>query len=298
MKYKVLSIKYKKRVILIPVFFVLYFLFSASQVNAATFYFDKDKVEAGVGDSFRVEFIMDSLENVNAVEGKINFPGNLLEVQNINDAGSVVSLWIERPAAVKDQIIFSGAIPGGYPALGGHLFSIDFKAKQVGTGLVSAGSVSALLNDGKGSSSTVIVKKLSVAIGPTAIGVSAPEIIDTILPEDFQPVIASNTNLFEGRHFLSFVTQDKGSGLDHYEILEQQSFFKPYSPDWLKTISPYLLKDQELGSWIGVRAIDNNGNIRTVWIMPHWVTVYRYVLTIIFGIIVLAVLALLVRGRK
>ncbi len=271
--------------------------FSVSHVQAATFYFQPAVVKMGIGDSARVEVIMDSPENVNAVEGVVKFPGNLLEALNINDAGSVISLWIQRPTIVEGQIVFSGAIPGGYPAFGGHLFSVDFKAKKFGTGSVVAGSVSALLNDGQGSSATVVVKKLSVIIGSAATGVSAPEISDNIPPENFQPVVASDPNLFDGQRFLSFATQDKGSGLDYYEVLEQNSFFKPNSENWQKPPSPYLLKDQELKSWIGVRAVDNNGNIRTVWIVPHWVVVDRYLLTIIFGIIAVIVLVLALRAR-
>jgi len=58
----------------------------------------------------------------------------------------------------------------------------------------------------------------------------------------------------DGKYFLVFSTQDKGSGVDHYEVREGR--FGGFS----EVSSPYILKYQSLDKKIFVKAIDKFGN--------------------------------------
>lgn len=298
LKNKMQSTSFKPGIFLHILLTTFCLLLTAPLARGATFYFDKDSIVAGVGDSFRVDVLMDSPENVNAVEGRVVFPGELLELAGINDGNSIISLWIQRPELVAGQIFFSGAIPGGFPSNDGKLFSLDFKIKSAGSGSISISKLSALLNDGEGSSAIAAIRGIALNFSKTATGVSVEEISDKIPPEDFPIAISADPNIFEGKKFASFTTQDKGSGIAGYEVAEQQSLiFRPNPTIWEKTGSPYLLKDQSLQSWVGVRVSDRNGNQREVWIIPQRTIFYRYLLTIIGGIIAVIVLLLLLRAR-
>ena len=69
-----------------------------------------------------------------------------------------------------------------------------------------------------------------------------------------------------GKSFLVFDAQDKGSGIDHYEVLEkpqsQSIFTLPFfkKEQWVSGQSPYLLQDQKLQSLILVKAFDRANN--------------------------------------
>jgi hypothetical protein len=86
---------------------------------------------------------------------------------------------------------------------------------------------------------------------------------DKIPPEDFKPEIVKINN----KYYLAFSTKDKNSGIDHYDVLEKpqaKSLLKSIIAKWVKTNSPYLLKNQSLSSNIEVRAVDKAGNERIV----------------------------------
>src|SRR5207247_2300689 len=103
---------------------------------------------------------------------------------------------------------------------------------------------------------------------------------DTVPPEPFEPQISRNPNIFNGKYFLSFAAQDKGSGIDHYEVCEDIGYriqdlgkiiarflnIKSYSLNscFVTAESPYQLQDQTLKSVIFVKAIDKAGNERIV----------------------------------
>ena len=115
---------------------------------------------------------------------------------------------------------------------------------------------------------------------------------DRDLPEEFAPQIAADPAIFEGKWFLVFSTQDKGSGVDHYEIQEtRQAEMK--NKKWVIGESPYLLKDQGLKSYIYVKAIDKSGNERIVMLPPQkplsWYENYKNWLIIILGFVIVYV---------
>lgn len=91
--------------------------------------------------------------------------------------------------------------------------------------------------------------------------------IDTLPPETFKPKISQDASIFEGKYFLSFLAVDKGSGIDHYRVLEISNK-KQETLEWKIAESPYLLKDQTLESIVKVEAVDKAGNERVVEIIP------------------------------
>lgn len=277
--------------ILIP---CLWFLVSAV-ASAAQLYFKPETFTLGVGDTARVEVFLDSPENVNALEGVIKFPAETLEVKDVNDGNSIVSFWITRPKIEQGEISFAGAIPGGYPAFNGKLFSIEFLAKKTGRVTIGIRSAQALLNDGKGTPAQLSLKTLVVNVSSKPTGAIVTEIQDTTPPESFKPIIAKDPNLFDGKYFVSFSTQDKGSGIDYYEVAEGRGFFQPNPENWQRGDTPQVLKDQELRSWIFVKAVDKKGNAFVAKLPPPNVPAYQRLLTIIIGVVVIVLILMLWR---
>jgi hypothetical protein len=239
------------------------------------------------------------------VGGEITYPKDLLELKDISDGNSVVSFWVQKPTLEKP--VFAGIIPGGYSLRGRKLLTLEFLAKRTGGGSVGIKSGQSLLNDGAGTAAKLQITNYQFLISKET-GESAAKIQDFYSPEEFLPQIASSPEIFNGKLFLTFATQDKGIGLSHYEVVEIPAVWwglvRPKPKNWEKTEAPLELKDQELKSWIFVRAVDKAGNERIAIIGPRAYVGIKNLSTSIFGVVavvlILKVLALsaLWRFRK
>ncbi len=80
---------------------------------------------------------------------------------------------------------------------------------------------------------------------------------DSEPPYSFEPILTQIPEIAGDNYLLIFSTQDEESGIDHYEIQEEGEPF-------VVAESPYVLKNQDLDQEITIKAIDQNGNERTV----------------------------------
>jgi len=238
--------------------------FFASPVFATQIYLQADSATIKPGDFLKVSvFINTETEIINAIQGTVVFPDNLLKVEKINEGNSILSFWAEKPNVYEGkEIRFAGIVPGGYQNNEGLLFSVIFQTLSQGNGAAALKDVQVLLNDGKGTAAEFSVSNLNFVVTDKASAISKPEIKDNEPPELFTPEIASTPEMFEGRYFLVFATQDKGSGIDHYEIREGKGPF-------IFAESPYLLQNQNLDKEIAVKAVDKNGNERIIVLPPQ-----------------------------
>ena len=266
-------------------------LLTALPVFAAKISFEAEAPEIAVGQKFEVEVVLNAgEEELNAVEGKISFPP-FLGLQEIRDGNSVINFWIERPRGDKSgEVVFSGIIPGGWKGSNGLLFTMVFLAKEEGLGLLEISSARALKNDGKGSLSHLSLGPLQISVlkSSAAYESDVTPAEDKENPESFIPEIARDQSIFAGKRFLVFAAQDKGSGISHYEVKEtRRKFFQVLSP-WKRTESPHVLKDQELRSFIFVKAVDRAENKTIVRMNPHdplaWYENYENWVIIMLGL--------------
>ncbi|MEK7124687.1 MAG: cohesin domain-containing protein [Patescibacteria group bacterium] len=288
----------------------LAFLFSVSfalmpiGALAAEIYFGSNSKEVGAGEKFEIGVFIDTKEeSINAIESNIDFPSDFLEFQGIENGSSILNLWVKQPYVLSDgKVFFSGVVPGGFQGNKGYLFSIIFKAKNLLSGSAKASIVSSgekiLLNDGSGSRADITKAPLSLTIKQEVSPEDFAPIYDPDPPEPFLLQIARDENIFSNRWFLVFNTQDKGSGIDYYEILEKpqpDSIFSLFKKDeWAKGQSPYLLTDQSLQSVISVKAVDRVSNSRIEslsafhslsWYENFWIWI---IITIIMAIILIS----------
>lgn len=198
-------------------------------------------------------------ELINAFEGSVVFPEDMLALREIRDGNSIINFWVEQPTASSGRVTFSGITPGGYRGGDGHIMSLIFEGEQTGNGSVQFASVRFLKNDGEGTSVEVQEVPFRFSISNEYINPTTQEEEDVIPPEDFTPGVARDPHIFDGKWFLYFASQDKGSGIDHYEVCEGGIRKCVFITD-----NKYLLENQELNKRILVKAVDRSGNERIV----------------------------------
>ena len=218
------------------------------------------------------------VEDINALEGILVLPESM-NVREIQTGNSVILIWVEEPHQTGNIITFAGITPGGfkgvYPVLTIHGVFTKEELEQV-----RFESVVALKNDGTG-------ERVPIKMSLSLIAFKG----DIEPPEDFRPVVASDPNVFDGKYFLVFTTQDKGSGIDRYEVREGRW-------GWFREAeSPYLLEAQKLNRDVYVKAIDNAGNERVTVIPAQahsaWWEGYR-----LFAILIVLVLVAFVYKKQ
>jgi hypothetical protein len=239
-------------------------------VDAATIYVNPTEGTYGLSDTFITDIRLDNQnECVNAIHVEIRYPTETLRAVDFSKGNSILSLWIEEPKIDTDKgtISFSGGIPGGYcgripgdpvlsNVLGKIVFSVVGAEQKSATVSVEEGSA-VYKNDGQGSRAELTRQSGIYSIKPTPLSATNPWLAqvgdDKTPPDEFVITVESTRGVFGGDYYAVFSTEDKQSGLDHYEIFERGS--------WRPVTSPHQLKDQHLLN-IQIKAIDKAGNER------------------------------------
>jgi len=256
----------------ITALFIFLFIFLPKITFGAEFIPSSSVKNVNTGDQFEVNLLLDTQgETANAVGGTITYPTDLLQLKEIRDGNSLVNFWVDKPTDTANGIIFSGITPGGYTGQSGSIMSLIFTAKRDGQGSISIKNGELLRNDGTGSAIPFTISnfQFSVAQNTQNVGVQVPAIKDIEAPESFVPEVGRDQNLFDGKWFVAFVAEDKGSGIAAYEVKETRSRIFDLSK-WTQTDSPYLLSDQDLHSYIYVKAIDKSGNEKIERVSPKY----------------------------
>lgn len=271
-------------------------LFGPFVASAAQIYLDPATGKYPPGVTFAVDVRLDNQNQcVNAAEVDLSYPKDQLQAVAASDGDSILSLWVKPPTIYSDYglVSFAGGLPGGYcgrvagdTTLSNKLATIYFRF-PTSTAAVSGtipqaaqlsflSGTAAILNDGEGTPA----KLTTAGASYTQIlkGKYAPLDVwqnaitnDTTPPESFAIDVYRDPSLFDDRWFAVFSTVDKQTGIDHYDIAEVP-FANLDTPEnqwnWTRAISPYLVKDQSLGSMVAVRAVDVAGNTRVEHYLP------------------------------
>jgi len=128
--------------------------FTINYASAATLNIIPSSGLHNIGEIFSVSATVSSPDQaLNAVDGTITFPTDILEVTAISKQDSILNLWVEEPVYSNStgRISFSGvAVNPGFTGANGKVLKINFKIKKSGSGNVGFFSGSILANDGKG----------------------------------------------------------------------------------------------------------------------------------------------------
>ncbi len=279
---------------------------------AATFNIKSSSPDLIVGDQVEFRVLVDTNnESINALAGSLEYSKETLRLDNFSDASSIINLWLERPSLDNSGLLkLSGIIPGGYSGSQGLVLTLNFTVIKSGAIFCQTKNWQILKNDGQGQE--VLVKNANLSlIAKENQGNRAPmqlAIKDIDRPEAFSLELVKEDGVNQGKWFVAFATQDKGSGLATYEILETKNFFAQEADmpirGWEPVTSPYVLTDQSLSSYVYVRAIDRAGNLRLAYLAPtenqRQLVDYKKVLIwcIILGGVLFVLLILLLKWRQ
>ncbi len=261
------------------------FLFSgANAVFAAVVYLDPPQGNFQFGQTFIVSVKIDTGgECVNAAKVDIAFDQNVMRFVDFDRGNSIISLWMDAPSGQtgsSGKISFSGGMPGGYcgeiAGVSGEsnvLAKLVFKTAEMrvvaDTEPVSAtvdisDSSEVYLHDGAGTKAALVARG-AVYNFFQHTGLPRDEWQEAIRndntpPEQFELKLSRDPLMFDNRYFITFITTDKQTGIDRYEVSETPLGSKQEKDLWVVAVSPYALKDQALGSKIKVKAVDKAGN--------------------------------------
>ncbi len=276
---------------------VCLFFIATVRVDAALLYLDPSEADLHRGDTatVAVRIDTDTDECINTVDVIIKYDA-AVRAEDVSRGDSILNIWVEDPVIdeANHTITFAGGIPGGYcgriagdPSLTNVLAEIVFRSPgfAVGAGTNPVGTVwideasQVFLHDGIGTRAELRTEGATFTLlstAGTAIDDSWKNRVneDETPPADFAITLAQDETAFSGEYFITFNSQDKQSGIDHYEVIEEPiedlySFtWGGVAAPWSIAESPYVLKDQTLNSTIRVKAVDKAGNETMVIFVP------------------------------
>ena len=251
---------------------------------------EPNQINWQAGQSYVLQVKIDTNgECVNTARVDISFPADRVKIIDFSSGKSIISLWIKKPGnsdikAANDSgtLSFRGGIPGGFCGENAGsleenniLGEIIFKAAGImvggDTGLVAPSTEIKLLdssqiylNDGQGTLAQTIFQNAEFMSATSTESQDPNQWAqalrnDNIAPEQFNIKINKDDFFYDGKYFITFLTGDKQTGIDRFEISETP-LSRPGIDRWKTGTSPYVLEDQSLRSRIKVKAVDKAGN--------------------------------------
>ena len=287
------------------------------------------------GDTITLNLRIDTDEGecINTIDAVVKY-GEGIRAVDVSRGDSILNIWVEDPRINETDrtITFAGGIPGGYcgralgdPSLTNVVAAIVFRSPGFSVGGTDVPTVAiaiapesrVLLHDGLGTEAVLNTQgaKITLLATPGQSGSDAwrDEVGDDATPpSDFAVTLTHDEAAFSKQYFIVFNTQDKQSGLDHFEVMEEslEDFYSftwgRADAPWVTAESPYVLKDQTLNSTIRVKAIDKAGNETIAVLVPdtaiRTLSVNRMMTYLLIGgvtlIIIFGVTYILIRRKK
>ncbi|MFH1451003.1 MAG: cohesin domain-containing protein [bacterium] len=198
--------------------------------SAANLYFLPSFQDFYQGESLIVELRLNTEgEEINALETKIMFPVEILEVVDTNLGGSVLTIWPKEPTFSNSsgEISFIGGMPKGFSG-DGLLAKIIFRAKSIGSAnLKFTENSQALLNDGNGTKVDLVFLE---------------GVYDILAKPEGLPIVFSSTHPDETKWFHSSTIHL------HWDLAEETEYSFVLSHD--PSVEPDDLPDKP-ERWVG-----------------------------------------------
>ncbi len=187
-------------------------------------------------------------EPINAVHGVIRFDRTRVRVTAIEDAGSVIPLWLTYPVVHAGTITFDGIVPNGFGPGAGTLFDIHVSGIAVGITRIEPSEVVAYLNADTPTLATTTTRPLAVTIIQSAPASTArPATSPVVGPEtDVRVADLPDTD----RQLLVFSIHSSGGSVP--EVLVRERPFG-IGGAWVVAGNPYPLSESSPWSIIEVK---------------------------------------------
>ena len=235
--------------------------------------------ELKVGNVSLVDVYIDTEgKEINTLEGSVKIDGSV-EVVSINTAGSVFTLWPNKPSYGSDgAITFVGGTTDSVFGSRLKVFTVALKPTSKEKILFSFSNLTAYLADGSATSIAFTSEKKILEVGA---GIDTPtnELANKILsdrtpPSPFIVLRSRDSSVFDGKYFISFGAQDDETGILRYEVKEGDL-------PRVRSGTTYVLQKQNVKDDIEVYAIDLAGNERVEKIKGQGAPIWYYIIVII-----------------
>lgn len=226
-------------------------------------------------------------KSINAIDGILQLQTDTnIDITSVivETGGSMMTLWPQTPHySTEDGVIrFTGGTPQGV-SKEGLLFRIRIFTSKQGTVSFSWIGGSAYLDDGRGTAEPISSRSITISLTPNTPNPINPSSIDSVPPYFDTVEVGKDQDVFDGKYFISFHATDDLSGIDHYEVAENQIVTK------IKN-EVYVLQDQERKSRVILTAYDKAGNSVSVKVPTKYaqvINISTYIAIFVVGILVL-----------
>ncbi|KKS44527.1 hypothetical protein A2567_01215 [Candidatus Azambacteria bacterium RIFOXYD1_FULL_42_11] len=180
--------------------FALFFALWIPAAKAAILTLSTEKDSFNVGDRFEANIKINSDgANVNAVQGTLEYPKDILEIISTDKTGSFVDFWLREPEFSNEtgRLVFMGGAFRGISGESLQVLKINFKVKSVGKNDLKITDAAITASDDFGTNVLSGVSGIQIAALPkqesakTVTLSETPKIIEK-LPE--VPIISESQN--------------------------------------------------------------------------------------------------------
>ena len=164
---------------------------AAPAAHAATMSFVSSESSAAVGATIDVSVRVDSGgQSVNAAQGTIHYPVNILQVQSVDHSNSIFNIWAQEPSVNTStgDIAFLGGGTNSFSGTSLYILDITFLVKGTGAATIDLTNAGVTVGDGTGSNILDGTNPLSININGGG-ATTTPNLPSTGL----SPGIASST---------------------------------------------------------------------------------------------------------
>lgn len=173
------------------------FLFWTSVAQAATLFISSNTDVLRIGDTLETIIKVDTEGvGVNAVQGTLQYPQDILEATKIDKVDSIFNFWLQEPAFSNDsgKITFVGGSTVGSVGKSLQVLRVVFKVKGSGRAELTFGDAAVTASDGSGTNVLSTLHNLVVNSVPKTGSVSVAQ-IPTQIPSPVQitrPAVAAS----------------------------------------------------------------------------------------------------------
>lgn len=276
------------------IFAAAFFFVSAGTAFSAEprIYFDFPEETIAPESPFRVQLFIESTdEPINAVSATFSYSPDVLELESINTASSVIDIWTEETGMKEAGIItLEGGAREPFEGEDGVFAELVFRGKSLGTAQISLEEGTLYIADGSGTPAPVSRAIAFVSVAEDGRVLAEGDIPDTNPPELRETELSINP--LSGERIIAFTAGDNESGVRETSARFRTGFF--WSP-WESVATPVHIED---GVWAAqVRAVDNYGNAASVTKYVPSEIIWK-ILLIIALVSVLVWITLYVQQRK
>jgi hypothetical protein len=249
--------------------FVLVFI-SVSYATAAELTFSPSQLVRGTSDIYAVDLILDTQgEDINVLEASLSYPLESFILKDVLTGDSVINFWIQKPLSKDGLIHFSGSIPAGYTGSKGKVITLLLQPQLTGA-VLNLGILGdkdnpsrVFLNDSLATEKIIPAHSVSFNLSSTVSNGGVVNLTDKIKPDIFDIAIASSNTLPPNKVFVVFHTEDKGSGIDRYEMAQAdtaEELSNNANLLWQKVVSPVVINLAQTRRFLAIKAFDHSNN--------------------------------------